>query len=138
MTLILSHGPWSVTIAQPADSRPTFEPHYTLNERAQVDTTYHWNWKGQNLAGVSNCTFTFANPDLHSLTTWSTSLGQRAWYDVTPAVGDNDGAQGLAGANHASNESDDLAYVQIELSAQYFWESDLTAGRASETWPAGA
>ncbi|MDD2048375.1 hypothetical protein [Pseudomonas putida] len=134
MTLILSHGPWSVTIAQPADSRPAFEPHYTLNERAQVDTTYHWNWKGQDLAGVSNCTFTFANPDLHSLTTWSTSLGQRAWYDVTPAGI----AQGPASVNDASNDSDDPAYVPIELSARYFWESDSSAGRALENWPVGA
>ncbi|PSS51600.1 hypothetical protein [Pseudomonas sp. BBP2017] len=74
-----------------------------------MDTTYRWNWKGQNLTGVSNCTFIFTNPELRSLTTWSTSLGQRAWYDVAPSGVDYAGAQGHASANDASNDSDDLA-----------------------------
>ncbi|MNJ67699.1 hypothetical protein D3C77_638930 [compost metagenome] len=124
MTLTLSHGPWSVTIAKPADSRPVFEPHFTLNECAQVDTTYHWNWKGQSLDGVSNCTFSFANLQVHGLTTWSTSLSQRAWYDTAPAGNESDG-------------DSDPDYVPIELSARFFWESDVSAGRAAENWPSG-
>ncbi|MNJ67700.1 hypothetical protein D3C77_638940 [compost metagenome] len=94
-----------------------------MNERAQVDTTYQWNWKGQRLDGVSNCTFSFDNLQVHGLTTWSTSRNQRAWYDTAPA--DNDSAV-----------DSDPDYVPIELSARFFWESDVSTGRAPESWPA--
>ncbi|MGH8379360.1 hypothetical protein [Pseudomonas sp.] len=117
MTLILSHGPWSIAIAKPTDSCPDFQTHYTLNEDNEVDTTYRWDWKGQTLAGMNKCTFSFTKMGVHRSITWSTSRDRNAWYNAAQASSDAD-----------------MGYVQIELNAKYFWESDLTAGRAMENW----
>ncbi|WP_191832115.1 hypothetical protein [Pseudomonas fluorescens] len=88
-----------------------------------MDTTYQWNWKGQSLDGVSNCTFSFDNLQVHGLTTWSTSRSQRAWYDTAPT-------------DNGSAVDSDPDYVPIELSARFFWESDVSTGRTPESWPA--
>lgn len=117
MTMTLSHGPWSIAIAKPIDSRPDFRIHYTLAEGKEVNTTYCWDWKGQTLAGVSNCTFSFAKLGLHRSITWSTPRDQNVWCNAAQA---------------SSNA--EVGYVQIELNAKYLWESDLIAGRAMENW----
>lgn len=117
MTLILSHGPWSIAIAKPTDSRPDFRIHYTLEEGQEVNTTYRWDWKGQTLTGMSNCTFSFDKLGLHRSITWSTARDQNAWCNAVQA---------------SSNA--DVGYVQIELHARYIWGSDPIAGRAMENW----
>ena len=134
MTLTLSHGPWSVTIARPTDSRPAFQAHYALNERAQVDTTYQWDWKGQSLNGVRNCSFSFASLKVRSPITWNPSVAQGAWYNTKRAGG----TQALTEQHHPSEGEGDQGYVQIELNAQYRWERELTMGQAGENWHAGA
>ncbi|MFQ6574308.1 hypothetical protein [Pseudomonas sp. UM16] len=167
MTLTLSHGPWSVTIARPTDSRANFQAHYTLNERAEVDTTYSWDWKGQTLAGISNCTFSFSSQVIPLATgaqsiparhapqdaygehygslklpgsiTWSTSTAQATWYNATTAGSDELHAQSLTSWDYAQSDSaDDERYVQIELNALFYWESDLLAGLEARNWHAGA
>lgn len=117
MTLTLSHGPWSIAIAEPVDSRPDFRTHYTLTEGKELNTTYCWDWKGQTLSGVSNCTFSFAKLGLHQSITWSTPRDQNAWCNAAPA---------------SSNA--EVGYVQIELNARYCWGSDLSAGQSMENW----
>lgn len=117
MTLTLSHGPWSIAIAKPVDSRPDFRIHYTLTQGNELNTTYCWDWKGQTLTSVSNCTFSFAKLGLHRSITWSTPRDQNAWCNAAPV----------------SNKVD-VGYVPIELNARYCWESDVIAGRAMDNW----
>lgn len=119
MTLILSHGPWSIAIAKPVDPRPNFHTQYTLSEDKKVDTTYRWDWTGQSLAGVSKCTFSFAKVGVQPPIAWSTSRDHNAWSTTAQA-----------------SSSCDAGYMQIELNARYCWGSDLIAGRAVENWHA--
>lgn len=125
MTLILSHGPWSIAVAKPVDSRPGFRPQYALNEGREVDSTYRWNWKAQSLTDAIDCTFTFANLRLRSPITWSTSADQRAWQ--IPTSGNPAGAAGRIKEGH----------VHIELKANFFWESEVKTGQTTNNWHAG-
>ncbi|WP_136477188.1 hypothetical protein [Pseudomonas sp. DG56-2] len=125
MTLILSHGPWSIAVAKLVDAHPGFRTQYTLNEGLDVDSTYRWNWKAQTGADASDCTFTFANLALSSPITWSTSADQRAWQ--LPASGNP--------AASAGRIKED--YVHIELKANFIWDSDVKMGRTMDNWHAG-
>ena len=166
MTLTLSHGQWSITVNRPTDSRANFQAHYTLNESTGVDTTYSWNWKGQTLAGASNCTFSFSSqviplvsaahtmppqPTAHNgsehdggsqlpgAISWSTSIAQGAWYNAPQPGSDECYGQSLTSWNYAQRDCDDDSdYVQIELNALFYWESDLLAGLEAQNWHAGA
>lgn len=103
MTLMLSLGPWSITHATPTGA-------YTMIEQTCGDTTYQWDWKGQNLAGVSNCRYAFEDLQTRQSITWSTTASQSSWYNMS-SIGEQP-AQGAP------------VYVPVALTARYCWEPD--------------
>lgn len=128
MNLTLSHGTWSVTIARPTG--PAFQTQYILAERAPMDTTYQWDLKGQRLSAVSNCTFSFANHNVPSPFTWRPSLAHGAWEDAASA-------QTPESLHDTVENNGGQSHVQIELAAQFCWESDSVTGQARANWHAG-
>ncbi|MGH8487189.1 MAG: hypothetical protein ACRESP_22540 [Pseudomonas sp.] len=128
MTLTLSHGTWSVTIARPTGQ--ALQTQFILTERTPMDTTYQWNLKGQRLSAVSNCTFSFANHNVPSPFTWKPSLAQRAWEDAASA-------QAPESLQDVAENNGGQRHLQIELAAQFCWESDLAMGQARANWHAG-
>ncbi|RWU21028.1 hypothetical protein DM813_17590 [Pseudomonas alkylphenolica] len=128
MTLTLSHGTWSVTIARPTG--PAVHTQYILTEHTHVDTTYQWNLKEQRLSAVSNCTFSFANHNVPSPFTWKPSLAQSAWEEAVST-------QATESLQDAPENHGGQRHVQIELAAQFCWESDLAIGQARPNWHAG-
>lgn len=110
MTLTLSFGPWSISHATPTGADATGSTCYSLIEKSCSDTAYQWDWKGQSLAGVSNCTYLFEDLQTRKSITWSNTASQSSWYNVSSTGGE----QGQEAP----------VYVPVELTATFCWEPD--------------
>lgn len=127
MKLTLSHGPWSVAVSSAGSTQMNVQPHYTLSESVSMDSTYRWDWKGQALAGMTPCSFSYSSLEQHSSeglympVVWSTSTRQRTWDAGVIANGENV----------------QTGHTPIELTARYFWASEPLDGPVIDDWQAG-